>query len=92
MKIKNFMIPLVLTVLMCPLSVQAGGIPTALGEGGDHTTFCIARNRDLFCIIKRGTGTHSTEVHVLSADSNYKTFILQTGTALHETGDNVVLV
>ncbi|MCC3776489.1 VCBS repeat-containing protein [Streptomyces sp. UNOB3_S3] len=40
---------------------------------------------DLLAIKKSGTGTNSTEVHVLSGASNYQRFILQTGTALHET-------
>ncbi|MFD0266377.1 FG-GAP repeat domain-containing protein [Streptomyces sp. NPDC127106] len=40
---------------------------------------------DLFAIKKSGTGTGSTEVHVLSGASNFRKFILQTGTALHET-------
>ncbi|MBP9726570.1 MAG: protein kinase [Gammaproteobacteria bacterium] len=49
--------------------------------------FLIASNNDLFVIKKSATGTHSTEVHVLSASSIYQSFKLQTGTALHETGD-----
>ena len=43
---------------------------------------------DLFAIKKSSTGTRSTEVHVLSGASNFQRFILQTGTALHETYDN----
>ena len=43
---------------------------------------------DLFCIKKNITGTHSTEVHILSGASNFQTFLLQTGTKLHETGNN----
>jgi len=42
---------------------------------------------DLFCIKKNNTGTRSTEVHILSGRSNFSRFILQTGTALHETDD-----
>jgi hypothetical protein len=42
---------------------------------------------DLVAIKKNGTGTKSTEVHILSGASNYQDFILQTGTALHETDD-----
>ena len=43
---------------------------------------------DLFCIKKNKTGTNSTEVHILGGESNFQTFLLQTGTALHETGNN----
>ncbi|KAH7371559.1 FG-GAP repeat domain-containing protein [Pyrenochaeta sp. MPI-SDFR-AT-0127] len=42
---------------------------------------------DLVAIKKYGTGTRSTEVHILSGASNFRSFILQTGTALHETDD-----
>ncbi|OAL52539.1 FG-GAP repeat domain-containing protein [Pyrenochaeta sp. DS3sAY3a] len=42
---------------------------------------------DLIAIKKYATGTSSTEVHILSGASNYQKFILQTGTALHETDD-----
>jgi hypothetical protein len=41
----------------------------------------------LFAIKKNNTGTHSTELHILSAESNYQKFIAQIGTALHETGE-----
>jgi hypothetical protein len=58
---------------------------TALGETGDNFTFALAANRDLVAIAKSGTGTASTELHVLSAASNYGEFVLHTGTALHET-------
>jgi hypothetical protein len=52
----------------------------------DHTfEFGVALNRDVFAFKKSGTGTNSTEVHVLSAASGYQQFSLQTGTALHET-------
>jgi hypothetical protein len=61
---------------------------TALHETGADFQFLVAANRDLFAIKKSGTGTNSTEVHVLSAASGYHSFSLQTGTALHETGAN----
>jgi hypothetical protein len=48
----------------------------------------VAKNRDLYAIAKNGTGTGTTEVHVLTARSGYKSFLLQTGTALRETDDN----
>ena len=43
---------------------------------------------DLYCIKKNKTGTNSTEVHILDGNNNYQTFLLQTGTCLHETGNN----
>lgn len=60
-------------------------IVTALGQGGDELTFALARNRDLLAIKKSDTGTSSTEVHILSADSDYSEFSLHTGTALQES-------
>lgn len=42
---------------------------------------------DLVAIKKNGTDTKSTEVHILSGASKFQNFILQTGTALHETDD-----
>lgn len=41
--------------------------------------------KDLFVIKKNNTSTRSTEVHVLSASSNYQDFVRHSGTALHET-------
>lgn len=40
---------------------------------------------DLFIIKKNNTGTHSTEVSVLSGASNFQQYLLQTGTVLHQT-------
>jgi len=40
---------------------------------------------DLYAIKKANTGTHSTEVHILSGANHFQTFLLQTGTILHET-------
>ncbi|RYC78783.1 hypothetical protein BFJ63_vAg18343 [Fusarium oxysporum f. sp. narcissi] len=42
---------------------------------------------DLVAIKKSKTGTKSTEVHILSGASNFQSWILQTGTPLHETDD-----
>ena len=47
---------------------------------------------DLVAIKKSGTGTDSTEVHVLSGAANFQEFILQTGTALHETDQTFAFV
>lgn len=58
---------------------------TSLHETSDDFEFLIAPNRDIFAIKKNATGTGTTEIHVLSAASNYQSFILQTGTCLHET-------
>ena len=41
--------------------------------------------QDLVGIKKAATGTASTEVHVVSGRANFREFLLQTGTALHET-------
>ena len=62
---------------------------TALHETGENWDFGVW-NDDLYCIAKSGIGSHSTEVHVLCKDSNFKKFILQTGTKLHETGYDFV--
>jgi len=58
---------------------------TALHETDGTFEFLLAPNRDVLAIKKSNTGTHSTEVHVLSAASGYQSFILHTGTVLHET-------
>ena len=54
----------------------------------DTWSFVMASNDDLVAI-KKGphTGTGMTEVHRMSAASNYQKFTLQTGTALHLTND-----
>jgi len=76
---------------VCILSADSGyqeftlQTGTALHETGDNYEFSFAPNRDLFAIKKNATGTGSTEVAILSAESNYQKFTLQTGTALHET-------
>ena len=68
-------------------------IPTKLKEEEADWDFCLGDYNhdgylDLFCIKKNKTGTNSTEVHILGGESNFQTFLLQTGTALHETGNN----
>ena len=42
---------------------------------------------DLFAIKKHSTGTYSTEVHILTAESKYQKFSVQTGTPLPETDE-----
>ncbi|MGQ4650059.1 DUF4347 domain-containing protein [Lyngbya aestuarii] len=43
---------------------------------------------DIVVIKKSGTGSGSTEVHIMDRANNYQSWLLQTGTVLHETGDN----
>lgn len=66
-------------------SLQTG---TPLHETDSNFEFLLAKNLDIFAIKKSNTGTQSTEIAVLSAASKYQSFVLQTGTPLHETGDN----
>jgi hypothetical protein len=43
---------------------------------------------DIIGLKKSGTGTKSTEVHILDGASNYQKWLLHTGTPQHETGSN----
>ena len=66
---------------------------TILHETEDNFNFCLGDYNndgylDLYAIKKSRTGTNSTEVHVLSGKNNFHSFLLQTGTKLHETDDN----
>jgi len=58
---------------------------TALHPTDNTWDFLVAGNRDVFAIKKANTGSGKTEIHILSHASNYQTFALQTGTALHTT-------
>ena len=65
-------------------------VPTALPETYGNYEFAIAdwnndKYYDLIAIKKSSTGTGRTEVHILSGQDNFKTYLLQTGTALHST-------
>jgi len=60
-------------------------VETLLGSTGDNFTFLLAPNKDLIAIKKYATGTGTTEVHVISAASNYQNYTLNIGTPLHET-------
>jgi hypothetical protein len=67
--------------------------PTALHETGDDWDFVTGDYNgdgvtDIFGIKQSGTGSGRTEIHVLDGASNYQNWLLQTGTALHETGDD----
>ena len=66
---------------------------TILHETGENWEFCLGDYNkdgfvDLFGIKKFETGTNSTEIHILSGKNNFQSFLLQTGTILHETGDS----
>ncbi|MBW4546944.1 MAG: DUF4347 domain-containing protein [Symplocastrum torsivum CPER-KK1] len=66
---------------------------TILHETGDNFEFQTGDYNgdgytDIFAIKKSETGTNSTEFHVLDGATNYQSCLLQTGTALHETGNN----
>jgi hypothetical protein len=66
---------------------------TGLGESGDNWDFEMADwdrdgRPDLVGILKYNTGSGKTEVHILSAASNFQQFIVQTATGLHQTGNN----
>ena len=66
-------------------------IKTALEETGDNWDFLLGDYNnngtlDLYCIKKSNTETNSTEVHILNGNDNFQSFLLQTGTALQETG------
>ncbi len=68
-------------------------IKTALHETEDNFQFLLGDYNnngklDLYCIKKSNTGTNSTEVHILNGNDNFQSYLLQTGTALHETGNN----
>src|SRR5439155_1177392 len=63
---------------------------TPLGETGPNVQLEMADwNRDgrpdLVAIIKSGTGTHTTEVHILDAASAFPTWLLHTATPLPPT-------
>ncbi len=62
-------------------------VKSALGPT-DHTwAFAIAHNRDVVAIKKSGTGSNTTELHILSAEHAYQVFVTQTKTALPMTDD-----
>ena len=70
---------------------------TILHETGNNWTFGVSNyagqgNKDLYAINKSQTGSKSTEVHILSGKNNFQSWLMQTGTKLHETGDNFVFL
>ena len=58
-----------------------------LEQSRNDWDFCTYR-QDICCLKKKNTGTHSTEIHILKRDNNFKSFSKQIGTKLHETGDD----
>ena len=54
----------------------------------DNFDFLLAPNRDLYAIKKRNTAKQKTEVHVLTAASNYSKRGLEVATDLEEAPDN----
>lgn len=64
---------------------------TSVGMTDDNYQFLVGDwdhdgKPDLFGMIKRNTGSHKTEIHILSGASNYQQFILHTATAMNEIG------
>lgn len=56
-------------------------------SGGYHfgkMNFFLLKNRDLMGVKYKDTGSNSLEVHILTAESNYQRFSLQTGTSMSE--------
>jgi hypothetical protein len=63
---------------------------TALPETDDTFAFAMGDwngdgTPDLFAVKKSGTGSNTTEIHILGGKSNFGSYLLQTGTALPET-------
>lgn len=63
---------------------------TPLHETGDNFDFVLGDynadgKEDIYAIKKSGTGTNSTEIHILNGSNNFQNFLMNTGTALHET-------
>ena len=69
-------------------SIQTGTILHETGANFDFAVWDVNRDgiMDIVAIKKAGTGTNSTEVHVLNGATNYKTYLLSSSTALQETG------
>lgn len=65
---------------------------TALQETSgrpDSVEFLVDQaSGDIVHLQKSNTGSKSTEIHVLSRDSGFKSFAVQTGTSLHETNEH----
>src|ERR1019366_10760128 len=71
--------------LLCQTSFH---IVTDLEIAPDNFDFLLAQNHDLYAIKKKNTTKGKTEVHVLTAASNYAQRSLDVVTALEEAPDN----
>ncbi|MCO6478842.1 MAG: hypothetical protein J5I94_19565, partial [Phaeodactylibacter sp.] len=58
---------------------------TVLHPTDESFEFLLDAQNNLIAIKKQGTGSNSTEVHILSREHNYQRYVLNTGTALPET-------
>ena len=63
---------------------------TALHETYENWKFCFGENRvngkiDFYCIKQKNTESGTTEIHILSGEDNYQSFIYHGQSALHET-------
>ncbi len=66
---------------------------TALAETGASADWMFLKGdynldgkSDIYAIRKANTGTGTTEVHILNGNGNFQSWLLQTGTALAQTG------
>ena len=63
---------------------------TALHETSSAWDFAVTDwnadgSADLLSVVRSGTGSGSTEIHILNGADGFQSFLLSTGTALHET-------
>jgi hypothetical protein len=84
----------VLSGASTPYQTWSLNVGTALDQLGDTARFEFALgdyngdgSSDLFAVKKFQTGTGKVEVHVLSAASNYQSWLLNVGTALDQLSD-----
>ena len=66
---------------------------TCLHKTGSNFEFLVGDYNDngipdVYCIKKNGTSSGFTEVHILDGANNYKNYLFQTETCLHETDGN----
>jgi len=70
-------------------SLRDGTVLNETDGETDNVDFLVNQhNGDIVYIAKDHTGSNTTEVHVMSKDSGFKSFTTQTGTALHETDEH----
>lgn len=81
-------VSVVVTLTRSSAFQQATTHVTPLGPLSSHFECILAPNRDLVLLKKQDTDSNRTEVHVLAARANYRTFALQVATALEETDDS----